>query len=118
VNPFAALYDFYNGIPAPIREPARSAVVSSAWGLQGAVVTLIGAAAADGQAGSPGSTWHYLLLHWWGAALGIILPAYYRAQQGFKASTQTVSTSSSVSVPQPPPPAKIVEVSTVVDPRP
>jgi hypothetical protein len=92
VNPFAAAYKFWMGIPTPIREPFTSAVVSGAFGLQTVVLTLFGAAIADGAARTPGATLAYFLGHWWGALLGIIVPAAYRARQAADRVSNTVLT--------------------------
>jgi hypothetical protein len=106
VNPFAAVYGFWLSIPPPIREPIKSSAVSGALGLQTGFLTLAGAAIADGHATSPQDLLGYCAGHWWGALLGIIVPAAYRAQQGFKSATQVVVTSAATStpnVPDPPP---------------
>jgi hypothetical protein len=111
-NPFAWAYDQWNGIPAPIREPIRSAAVSAAFGLSTAIATLWGAYFADH------SDWagffRYLASPHSVGAIAVCIAAAYRARQGFRAATQTVSTSAAVSVPQPAPPAKIVAIDTVV----
>jgi hypothetical protein len=103
-NPFQAAYDFWFGIPAPIREPIRSAAVSTAWGLQIGACTLVGAGIVEGYASSPQALAGYCVTHWWGTFVGLIGPALYRARQGRLAATSVVVTSAATSTPNPAPP--------------
>lgn len=77
-------------IPLSIREPIKSGVISFGLSLQNAVLVLIGAAAADGQIGSPGALWAYCASHWWGVALAFILPVAYRAKLASDRAANTV----------------------------
>jgi hypothetical protein len=71
-------------------EPLKSALFSAALALQTALLTLVGAAAAEGHVSSPADLWAYLVGHWWAALLGIVLPAAYRARQKSIAVANTI----------------------------
>lgn len=81
---------YWAGLPAEIREPIRSAIVAMALALQTALLVLVGAAAQAGSIASPGDLWAYIGSHWWGVAIGFVLPAAYRARQGRVAAINTV----------------------------
>lgn len=86
-----SLWEQWQQIPPSIREPIKSAVVSISLALQTAFFVLLGAAVQAGQADSPSDFLHYACKHWWGVAIGLVLPAYYRAQQGRRAAENTVA---------------------------
>ena len=115
MNPFAALYAWWNAIPAAIREPIRSAAVSGSWTVQTAFWVLLGAASSDGANDTPQHFLQYIGGHYWGVIVGILLPTAYRARQGFLAATSVVQSSAATSIPNPVPPAEIV--AAVVDPH-
>ena len=83
MNPVA----WWESLPASVREPCKSATVATGMGLQNGALVLVGAAAADGHLTSPLDLVTYCAGHWWGVAVGVLLPAAYRARQGFIAST-------------------------------
>ncbi len=115
MNPIAAAYAWWEGIPAPIREPIRSATVSASFTVQTAFWMLLGAAAQDGHCTSPADFAGYAWTHSWGCLIAVLLPTAYRAKQGFDAATKTVSTDASFSTPQPPPPQRIASVEPTID---
>jgi peptidoglycan/LPS O-acetylase OafA/YrhL len=86
VNPLA----WWLSLPAAIREPIRSAAFSAFLAIQTAFLALLGAAIADGHATSPADLSGYIYTHLWGAALGLVLPAAYRARQKSIAVANTI----------------------------
>ena len=84
------LWMWWQNLPASIREPVKSAAVSAFFALQTAFLVLVGAAAQAGQIGSPQELVHYFVTHWWGVAVGLVLPAAYRARQGRVVAASTV----------------------------
>ena len=98
------IWERWNTVPSAIREPIKSAIVASFFALQTAFLVLVGAAAQAGQVGSPAELLHYCCTHWWGVALGFILPAAYRARQGRVASVSTVQLPSGAKAVITPPP--------------
>ena len=84
------LWVWWQSIPLAIREPIKSAAVSTGLTLQTAFWILIGGAIQNGFAGSPGAVAHYFLASWWGVAIGILGSAAYRARQGHIAAENTV----------------------------
>lgn len=98
------LWERWQSLPPTVREPCRSAIVASTFALQTAFLVLVGAAAQAGAVGSPAELFHYICTHWWGVALGFVLPAAYRARQGSVAANSTVQLpSGAVAVITPPP---------------
>jgi hypothetical protein len=80
----------WESIPTAIREPIKSGFIASFFALQTAFLVLVGAAAQAGQIGTPVELTHYFCTHWWGVAIGLLLPAAYRARQGKVAADNTV----------------------------
>ena len=91
------IWTWWAGLPASVREPIKSAIISASLALQTAFLVLTGAAAQAGQIGDPGTLLHYYSAHWWGVAVGLVLPAAYRARQGRVAAENTVSLPNGVS---------------------
>lgn len=87
----------WSTLPSSVKEPLKSAAVATALSIQTAFLVLVGAAAQAGQVGSPGDLAAYVASHWWGVAIGFILPAAYRARQGATAAANTVQLAGGVS---------------------
>lgn len=85
------LWERWQHVPPQIREPIKSAVVAASIALQTAFFTILGAAVEAGRASSPGDFLAYAQQHWWGVAIGILLPAAYRARQARTAAENTVN---------------------------
>jgi hypothetical protein len=90
----ARAYAWWEAIPAPVREPIKSACVSAGWTLQTAFWMLFGSASQDGHNTSPADFAGYAWTHGWGIFVGILLPTAYRARQGYSAA---------IAPPTPPP---------------
>jgi hypothetical protein len=84
------IWERWTSLPPAIREPIRSGFVAISIALQTAFFVLVGAAAQAGQIGTPTELLHYGCTHWWGVAVGLVLPAAYRARQGRVAADNTV----------------------------
>ena len=97
------IWDRWNDLPPAIREPIKSAVVAIAISVQTCFFALLGAAVQAGAAGSPQDLLCYIWTHAWGVAIGIILPAAYRARQGRVAAENTVYLPNGVSAVLTPP---------------
>lgn len=98
------IWERWQSIPTSIREPIKSAIVAASLALQTAFLVLVGAAAQAGALGSPAELIHYIGSHWWGVAIGFVLPAAYRARQGSVAAASTVQLpSGAIAVITPPP---------------
>jgi hypothetical protein len=93
----------WQGLPASVREPIRSGLVSFAFSVQTAGLVLIGAAAQAGDVGSPGDLLHYVHDHWWGVTIALILPTAYRARQGAIRASNTVQLAGGASAVVTPP---------------
>ncbi len=80
-------------LPATFREPLKSFVVSSAFGMQSVFVAIIASGFVDGQCSTPQAALQYLGSHWWAGAVGVFFGVgpYYRARQGAVAATQAQS---------------------------
>lgn len=93
-------------LPTAIRNPIQSGLVATAFSVQTAFLVLVGAAAQAGAVASPGDLLAYVGSHWWGVAIGFVLPAAYRARQGSIAAANTVPISGGgtavISVPKGP----------------
>ena len=100
------IWERWESIPPPIREPIKSAIVASFFALQTAFLVLVGAAAQAGALGSPAELVQYITSHWWGVAIGFVLPAAYRARQGSIAANSTVQLPSGAKAVITPPPTK------------
>ena len=98
------IWEQWNALPSSIREPVKSAIIASGIALQTAFLVLVGAAAQAGQIDSPATLAHYFCTHWWGVAIGLILPAAYRARQGHIAANSTVQLPSGATAVITPPP--------------
>jgi hypothetical protein len=112
-NPFAAAYAFYLGIPAPIREPVKSAFVSFSLTAQALLFALYagyGVLCVQTHVAQTLGGFLVFCASAWFAVFGAMLNAAYRARQGFRSATQTVVTTASTSIPNPQPPQKIVAV--------
>lgn len=104
LNPFARIYAFWQGIPAPMRGPIRAAAVASSLTVYTVVATLLGVGITTGECcNSAGQTWNYLSGHWWAAVIGLFLnpSPYFRAYQGYKTATSVVHTEGATSRPNP-----------------
>ena len=82
---------WWQSLPSQVRSPIKSALVAIGISLQTAFLVLTGAAAQAGQIGDPLTLLHYFSAHWWGVAVGLVLPAAYRARQGRVAAENTVN---------------------------
>ena len=69
----------------------KRAAVALALATQTAFLIVIGNAAQAGAIGSPQDLWSYFTGHWWGLAVGFLLPAAFRARQGRVAAQNTVN---------------------------
>lgn len=85
------LWAYWQSLPSAIREPIKSGIVATSFALQTGCFVLLGAAVQAGQADTPADTLAYFAGHWWGVAIGILLPAAYRARQGRVAAENTVN---------------------------
>jgi hypothetical protein len=85
------VWAWWGGLPASIREPLKSAIVATGIALQTAFFVLLGAAVQAGQAGDPLTLLRYFWAHAWGVAIGILLPAAYRARQSSVNTANTVN---------------------------
>ncbi len=107
MNPLTSLYAWYMSVPAAIREPIRSAIVSGAFGLGTAISTAFTGYFFNPAIANP--TWpgffHLLASPAFVGAAFLAVAAAYRANQGRKAATQVVTTSAATSVPNLPPPS-------------
>lgn len=91
------LWEQWQRLPPSVREPIKSAIVAIAISVQTCFFALLGAAVQAGAAGSPQDLLCYIWTHAWGVAIGIILPAAYRARQGRVAAQNTVNLPNGVS---------------------
>lgn len=85
------IWEHWQRLPPETKEPIKSAIVSTGLALQTAAFALLGAAVQAGEASDPGALARYFIAHWWGVAIGLILPAAYRARQGKIAAENTVN---------------------------
>ncbi len=110
-----SLWTWYESIPASIREPVRSAVVSSALGLWTALTTSAGIALSDGSLSTPTSTFSWVQEHYWGILIGFVVgasaSATHRAQQAQARVANTVTLAGGTTLADGSP---ITEGSTVV----
>jgi hypothetical protein len=85
------IWERWQLLPSQVRSPIKSGLVATFFALQTAFLVLVGAAAQAGQIGDPLTLLHYFSAHWWGVAVGLVLPAAYRARQGRVAAENTVN---------------------------
>ena len=124
MNPIAALYAFWMGIPAPVREPIKSAVVSFSWSLQNLAAGLYaGYVVLQNNLGQPqtfGGFLHFVAQTWFVTAAGL-LAAAYRARQAHDRVNNTVPVASGgsavLSAAPPPSPETATMVLTAVPPK-
>jgi hypothetical protein len=108
VNPFAALYAFWLGIPTPMREPFKKAVVS----LVMTALTVYGtlqALSTDPTANPLHlSLWVFVKAGFIGSFIVAVLNGGVRAAQGYQAAVDPQS-----AVPKPVPPATVAVVENL-----
>lgn len=94
MNPLAALYGSWMGVPAAVREPVRSAVVSLGFGLQNIAFALYGGYAVYAGELHVDQSLHGFLAFCgkaWFVTLGATLSAAYRAKQSAKNVANTIA---------------------------
>lgn len=85
------MWVWWQSLPSQIREPVKSAVIATTLSAQTAFWVLLGAAVQAGSANDPQTLLTYFWNHAWGVAIGVVLPAAYRARQGRIAAENTVA---------------------------